>query len=359
MDEFFNGAARILVTGGAGFIGCNLVRHLLDATPVRVLNVDKLVFPGCRANLEDFENNQRHQFEQMDVGDTRALNKLFREFRPTAVMHLAAESHVDRSIDAPDAFVDSNIRGTFSLLEAVRTYLHAASARQSFRFLHISTDEVHGSLGPGDAAFTESTPYRPNSPYAASKAAADHLARAWHHTYGLPIVTSNCSNNYGPRQFPEKLIPLTILKALRGEPIPVYGAGANVRDWLYVRDHVRALCSILARGKSGERYNVGGNSERRNIDVVRAICAILDELRPSERGESHARLISYVADRPGHDFRYAINSDKLRAELGWTPAVDFDAGLRRTVEWYVNHQDWCVAVMHDTYQGQRLGLAAQ
>ena len=345
-----------LVTGGAGFIGSAVVRQLLADGGCDVVTVDKLTYAGNLESLADVIDHPRHRFIRADICDRATLREVFEESRPDGVFHLAAESHVDRSIDGPDAFIHTNILGTYALLqESLRYWRPLARDRQAaFRLLHVSTDEVFGSLGPG-GRFTEDTPYDPSSPYSASKAGADHLVRAWQRTYGLPAVITNCSNNYGPYQFPEKLIPLTIQKALAGEPVPVYGKGENVRDWLYVDDHAQALRLVLARGVPGHTYNVGGGNERRNIDVVRRVCALLDELRPDPAG-SHERLITFVADRPGHDFRYAIDATRLHNELGWQPLEDFDSGLRKTVVWFLSHQDWVAHTTADAYHGERLGL---
>jgi len=347
----------VMVTGGAGFIGSALVRRLIARSGYRVVNVDKLTYAGNLDSLAEVEGHSRYAFERVDVCDAVAVRALFQRHRPLAVMHLAAESHVDRSIDGPAAFVETNVVGTFTLLGEATAYWGGLppAERESFRFLHVSTDEVYGSLG-ATGAFTEATPYAPNSPYAASKASSDHLVRAWHHTYGLPTLTTNCSNNYGPYQFPEKLIPLIILRALDGRPLPVYGRGENVRDWLYVDDHAAALQLVLERGAPGDTYNVGGESERRNIDVVQTICAILDRLRPSGLAGGYASLISFVADRPGHDLRYAIDSSKLRRELGWRPSESFDTGLLKTVEWYLENESWVERVLSGEYRGERLGL---
>jgi dTDP-glucose 4,6-dehydratase len=346
----------LLVTGGAGFIGSAVVRQLIAETRARVVNLDALTYAGNLESLGDAAADPRYRFEQADIGDARAVRDLFERHQPTAVMHLAAESHVDRSIDAPAAFIQTNVVGTGVLLEAA---LHHWSrlegeARARFAFHHVSTDEVYGDLGDGGGYFTEDTPYAPSSPYSASKAASDHLVRAWHRTYGLPVVITNCSNNYGPCQFPEKLIPLCILKALAGEPLPVYGQGDNVRDWLHVDDHVRALRLALARGRRGETYNLGGASERTNLAVVHALCALLDELRPAAR--PHAELIRFVQDRPGHDRRYAIDATKARRELGWSPRYSFESGLRATVQWYLDNRVWCERVQSGAYRGERLGV---
>ncbi len=333
---------RILVTGGAGFIGSNLVRYLLTETPHEVLNVDKLTYAGNLHSLKDLERHPRYRFCHADICDRDSLDKIFRSFAPEAIMHLAAESHVDRSIDGPAAFISTNIVGTYTLLDACREYLNAASAdlRDQFRFLHTGTDEVFGSLEPDSPAFTESTPYAPRSPYAASKASSDHLVRAWGYTYRFPVLITNCSNNYGPYQFPEKLIPTVILKALRGEPIPVYGTGQNVRDWLFVEDHVKALLAVLERGRMGETYAIGGNAEWANLDLVHTICTLLDELVESPAVSRHDSLIQFVEDRPGHDFRYAINARKVRKELGWEPTHEINLGLRKTVAWYLQNREW-------------------
>ena len=331
----------LLVTGGAGFIGVNFVRTFLEKGEEGVVNLDKLTYAAKRASLAPLAADRRHVFVQGDVCDREKVRALLAGHRPRAVVHFAAESHVDRSIAGPAAFVQTNVVGTFSMLEEARAYWEALPGpeRDAFRFLHVSTDEVYGSLGPADPAFTETTPCAPNSPYAASKAAADHLVRAYHHTYGLPVLTTNCSNNYGPYQYPEKLIPLMIRHALEEKPLPVYGTGKNVRDWLYVLDHCEALALVLARGRPGETYNVGAKGERANLDVVRQVCALLDELRP-RKGGSYAELISFVKDRPGHDLRYAIDARKIEGELGWRARESFDSGLRKTVAWYLANQKW-------------------
>ena len=340
----------ILVTGGAGFIGANFVLDWMSAEATPVVNLDKLTYAGNPDNLAGLKGDARHHFVQGDIGDRALIGKLLREHRPRAIVHFAAESHVDRSIHGPADFVQTNVVGTFSLLEEARAYWEGLTPkdRQAFRFLHVSTDEVYGSLGPGDPAFTETTAYAPNSPYAASKAAADHLVRSYHHTYGLPTVTTNCSNNYGPYQFPEKLIPLMVFNALKGKPLPVYGDGTNVRDWLYVTDHCEAVRLALARGRPGETYNIGGNAEKTNLEVVRTVCAILDELRPD--AAPHGKLIAFVADRPGHDRRYAIDAGKFRSELGWQPRERFNTGLRKTVEWYLDHMKWADNVASGEYR---------
>ena len=349
---------KILVTGGAGFIGSNLIRYLLDETDVEIFNVDKLTFPGSLLTIQDFEDSTRYSFAQVDICDASAMRNIVMDFAPDAIVHLAAESHVDRSIDSPSAFIHSNIVGTYTLLEAARDYWRGLLPEQqrNFRFHHTSTDEVFGSLSPSDPAFTEKTPYAPNSPYSASKAAADHLVRSWYHTFGLPVTISNCSNNYGPYQFPEKLIPLIILAALKGEPLPVYGTGKNVRDWLYVEDHVRALYQILLRGKVGASYNIGGHCEMANIEVVHTLCGLLDELSPNKGNNPHSNLIEFVTDRPGHDLRYAMSTEKLQTELDWQPQESFASGLRKTVHWYMKNLDWCERVISGSYQGERLGL---
>lgn len=341
-----------MVTGGAGFIGANFVMEWLsDPNAEPVVNVDKLTYAGNLRSLAPLQDDPRLRFVRADIGDGPAMADLLARHRPRAVIHFAAESHVDRSIDGPAAFVQTNIVGTFALLEAVRAYWSSLEGeeRARFRFLHVSTDEVYGSLGPQDPLFSETTPYAPNSPYAASKAASDHLVRAWHHTYGLPTVTTNCSNNYGPYQFPEKLIPLMILRALAGEPLPVYGDGLNVRDWLFVRDHCAAVRTVLAQGRIGETYNVGGCNEMRNIDVVHGICDLLDEMRPRQQG-SYREQIRFVTDRPGHDRRYAIDASKIAAELGWKPAETFATGLRQTVRWYLDNPEWVREVTSGEYR---------
>ncbi len=348
---------KILVTGGAGFIGSAVVRQVIRETEAAVVNVDKLTYAGNLESLAEARDDPRHRFERVDICDPGEVARVFAEHRPDAVMHLAAESHVDRSIDGPGEFVRTNVNGTFTLLHAARAYWDGLEAgpRERFRFLHVSTDEVYGSLGP-TGYFTEATPYDPRSPYSASKAASDHLARAWQHTYGLPTLVTNCSNNYGPYHFPEKLIPLVILNARAGKPLPIYGQGDNVRDWLYVDDHARALRLVLERGQVGETYNVGGHNERTNLEVVRAICALLDELAPGSPHAPHAGLIAFVADRPGHDRRYAIDAGKIGRELGWRPLETFETGLRRTVAWYLENDAWCRNVQSGGYRQERLGL---
>ena len=349
---------RVLVTGGAGFIGSALVRYLAGEVGVEVLNVDKLTYAGNLDSLRSVSNLPNHRFAQVDIRDRAAMDRLFAEFRPDGVMHLAAESHVDRSITGAGDFVQTNIVGSFTLLEAARRHWSGldAEARQAFRFLHVSTDEVYGSLGP-QGLFTETTPYDPSSPYSASKAASDHLAQAWMRTYGLPVVISNCSNNYGPFHFPEKLIPLVTLNALEGKALPVYGRGDNIRDWLFVEDHARALWTIINNGRIGEKYNVGGRNERTNLEVVEAICDVLDDLRPASR--AHRDLITFVTDRPGHDHRYAIDATKLEDELGWRAREDFSSGIRRTVRWYLDNEWWWRPLRDRVYSGERLGLAAE
>jgi dTDP-glucose 4,6-dehydratase len=341
----------ILVTGGAGFIGANFVLDWIDATGEAVLNLDALTYAGNLESLASLNGNPMHVFVHGDITDRPLLERLLAEHRPRAIVHFAAESHVDRSIHGPAAFMRTNVEGTFALLEAARAYWGglAASDKAGFRFHHVSTDEVYGSLAPGDAPFTEQHAYEPNSPYSASKAASDHLVRAWHHTYGLPVLTTNCSNNYGPYHFPEKLIPLMIVNALGGKPLPVYGDGQQVRDWLYVKDHCAAIREVLARGTVGETYNIGGWNEKPNIEIVRTICALLDEMRPDSAG-SYARLISHVTDRPGHDRRYAIDARKLERELGWRPAETFETGIRKTVRWYLDHADWVARVQSGAYR---------
>jgi dTDP-glucose 4,6-dehydratase len=340
----------ILVTGGAGFIGSNFVRDWLAAEGSPVVNLDKLTYAGNLANLSGIKDDPRHVFVKGDICDRALIANLLAEHRPSAILHFAAESHVDRSIHGPAEFVRTNVVGTFSLLEEARAHWSSLPGPEQdrFRFLHVSTDEVYGSLGPGDPAFSESTPYAPNSPYAASKAAADHLVRAYYHTYGLPTLTTNCSNNYGPLQFPEKLIPLVIINAVARRPLPVYGDGLNVRDWLYVGDHCAAVRLVLKKGRVGETYNIGGGGEKTNLEVVNAVCAVLDRLRPD--GAPHSALISFVKDRPGHDRRYAMDARKIAGELGWEPAERFEAGLRKTVQWYLEHMDWVGAIATGKYR---------
>ena len=345
-----------MVTGGAGFIGSNFIRQALEKKDTQVLNLDNLTYAGNLDSLQDITTRPDYQFVQADICDANAVEKIVGEYQPDVVVHFAAESHVDRSIDGPAAFIQTNIIGTFNLLESARKYWKELPAERkiTFRFLHVSTDEVYGSLG-ATGLFTEETPYAPNSPYSASKASSDHLVRAYHHTYGLPVLTTNCSNNYGPYQFPEKLIPLMILNALSGKPLPVYGDGMQVRDWLYVEDHCRAILTVLVTGKSGETYNVGGHNEMPNIRIVEKICALLDERRPRADGKPYADQIAYVTDRPGHDRRYAIDAGKIGRELGWLPQETFDSGIRKTVEWYLNHPDWCERVTSGKYRQERLG----
>jgi dTDP-glucose 4,6-dehydratase len=342
---------RVLITGGAGFIGSAVVRQHIAETGATVINIDALTYAGNPESLGDARENPRHVFEHVDIADRAALERVFREHRPDAVMHLAAESHVDRSIEGPAAFVETNVTGTHNLLEAARGYWSklGGEAKERFRFHHVSTDEVYGDLGPDDPAFTEDTPYAPSSPYSASKAASDHLVRAWHRTYGLPVMITNCSNNYGPYQFPEKLVPLMVLNALDGRPLPVYGRGDNVRDWLYVEDHARALRHVLAHGAVGRTYNIGGRCERTNLEVVHALCAVLDELAPNEQGP-YARLIEFVTDRPGHDRRYAIDDTRIANELGWQPTESFETGLRKTVQWYLDNPEWVERVRSGAYR---------
>lgn len=342
----------ILVTGGAGFIGSNFVLDWLQTGASPVVNFDLLSYAGNRSNLASAAGDARHIFVRGDICDAQQVAELLRQHKPRAIVHFAAESHVDRSIASPEAFIRTNVLGTFTLLEQARAYWQGldASAREAFRFLHVSTDEVYGTLGPDDAAFSETTAYQPNSPYSASKAGSDHLARAYFHTYGLPVLTTNCSNNYGPFQFPEKLIPLMILNALEGRPLPVYGDGKNVRDWLYVGDHCAAIRTVLEKGRPGETYNVGGNSERANIDVVTTLCDLLDERRPRSGQPSRRELITYVKDRPGHDRRYAIDARKITRELGWKPAENFETGLRKTVAWYLENAAWIEGVRTGAYR---------
>jgi dTDP-glucose 4,6-dehydratase len=354
-SELHDASATWLVTGGAGFIGANLIRWCLKTTDVRLVTVDKLTYAGNLDSLRETLENPRHTFIKADICDRSAMDEVFARHRPTAVMHLAAESHVDRSIDGPGQFIQTNVVGTFSLLEAARHYWCQAGRPGDFRFLHVSTDEVFGALDDDEAAFTESTAHDPHSPYSASKAASDHLVGAWHHTYGLPTLITHCSNNYGPLQFPEKLIPIVILKALARAPIPVYGDGMNVRDWLYVEDQASALITVLRRGRPGASYNIGGGNEVRNIDLVRKLCAIMDAVRPVEGGRSHADLIRFVADRPGHDRRYAMDASHIRAELGWKPEVTLEDGLRNTVQWYLDNPVWCESVLAGKYRMERLG----
>lgn len=346
---------KILITGGAGFIGSNLVRQILEQTSHEVVNLDKLTYAGNVSSLGEYSADPRHTFIEGDLCNNQLLAEIFSKHKPDAVMHLAAESHVDRSIDGPGAFVETNILGTYYLLQAALEHYRGLPAveRDAFRFLHVSTDEVYGSLEPDDAGFSETTPYSPHSPYSASKASSDHLARAWKDTYGLPVLVTNCSNNYGPFQFPEKLIPVVILKCLKGEEIPVYGKGENIRDWLYVGDHCSALRTVLEKGVPGETYNIGGNNEQTNLDLVKHICSILDELRPGT--VPYESLITFVTDRPGHDLRYAIDPTKIRTELNWEPSETFSTGFRKTIEWYLENEDWWKSILDGSYKLERLG----
>ena len=350
---------KIVITGGAGFIGSAVVRHIIENTQDSVVNVDKLTYAGNLESLESVENNPRYAFEQVDICDAKALARVFEQHQPDAVMHLAAESHVDRSIDGSAAFIETNIVGTYTLLETARTYWNGLSdeKKAAFRFHHISTDEVYGDLEGTDDLFTETTPYAPSSPYSASKASSDHLVRAWLRTYGLPTIVTNCSNNYGPFHFPEKLIPLMILNALDGKPLPVYGNGQQIRDWLFVEDHARALYKVVTEGEVGETYNIGGHNEKANIDVVRTICALLEELVPNKPAgvAKYEDLITYVKDRPGHDVRYAIDAAKIGRELGWKPQETFESGIRKTVKWYLNNKKWWSHVLDGSYNRERLG----
>ena len=355
-----NPGGTTLVTGGAGFIGSEVVRQLIRETDDEVVVVDALTYAGNLESLAEVAHDPRHHFERVDIADAAEVGRLYAQYQPDAVMHLAAESHVDRSIDGPAEFLRTNVVGTFTLLEGALAYWRAQDAgfRGRFRFLHVSTDEVYGSLG-AEGFFTEETSYRPNSPYSASKASSDLFVRAWHHTYGLPTLITNCSNNYGPYHFPEKLIPLCILNALEGKPLPIYGRGQNVRDWLFVADHARALRTVLAGGRVGETYNIGGHIERTNLEVVRAICSLLDELVPGSTNVPHEGLITYVRDRPGHDARYAIDAAKIEAELGWAPRETFETGLRQTVQWYLDNPGWSARVRSGAYRGERLGLGTE
>lgn len=353
---------NLLVTGGAGFIGGNFVQLMLAESGARIINLDKLTYAGNPDTLADLRANSkdpaRHVWVQGDIGDRALVSRLLNEYQIDAIVNFAAESHVDRSIDGPAAFIETNVLGTFNLLDCARVYWaeRPGEWREEFRFLHVSTDEVYGSLG-ATGKFTETTAYAPNSPYSASKAASDHLVRAWHHTYGLPVLTTNCSNNYGPYQFPEKLIPLMIAKAMAGQPLPIYGDGGNVRDWLYVEDHCRAIALVLEAGQPGEVYNIGGDSEKTNLEVVDTLCDLLDEALPDSPYRPHRLLKTFVPDRPGHDRRYAIDASKIQDELGWAPREDFASGMARTIEWYLTHPDWVARVMDGRYRGQRLGLS--
>ncbi|MCO8114716.1 dTDP-glucose 4,6-dehydratase [Acinetobacter lwoffii] len=343
---------KILITGGAGFIGSAVIRHIILSTNNQVLNIDKLTYAGNLESLKEIDQHSNYQFKQIDICDTEQITKAIEAFQPDAIMHLAAESHVDRSIDGPAAFIQTNIVGTYTLLEAARKYWMSLEpkAQQKFRFHHISTDEVYGDLEGTTDLFTETTSYAPSSPYSASKASSDHLVRAWHRTYGLPVIVTNCSNNYGPYHFPEKLIPLVILNALDAKPLPVYGNGQQIRDWLFVEDHARALYKVVTEGVVGETYNVGGHNEKQNIEVVKTICKILDELKPQANGQTYESLITFVKDRPGHDLRYAIDATKIQNELGWTPTETFETGIRKTVEWYLNNQEWVAHIQSGEYQ---------
>jgi dTDP-glucose 4,6-dehydratase len=348
---------RILLTGGAGFIGSAVVRHIIENTEDTVINVDKLTYAGNLESLSPVSDNDRYHFEQADICDAAAMSAILTRYQPDAVMHLAAESHVDRSIDGPAAFIETNIVGTYTLLEAVRSYWNALEepAKSAFRFHHISTDEVYGDLENPEDLFTEQTPYAPSSPYSASKASSDHLVRAWRRTYGLPVLVTNCSNNYGPYHFPEKLIPHIILNAIQGKDLPVYGDGSQIRDWLHVEDHARALYRVVTEGEVGETYNIGGHNEKQNIDVVRSICRLLDELHPQSPVTPHESLIKFVTDRPGHDKRYAIDASKMQQELDWVPEETFESGLRKTVNWYLENREWWQRVLSGDYQLERLG----
>ncbi|WP_241587735.1 dTDP-glucose 4,6-dehydratase [Rosenbergiella epipactidis] len=350
---------NIIITGGAGFIGSAVVRYIIENTKDEVIVIDSLTYAGNLESLNTVDKDNRYHFESVDICDRAGLDRVFTQYQPDAVMHLAAESHVDRSIDGPAAFIETNIVGTYTLLEATRNYWSGLDSdkKQAFRFHHISTDEVYGDLHGTDDLFTETTPYAPSSPYSASKASSDHLVRAWQRTYGLPTIVTNCSNNYGPYHFPEKLIPLIILNALSGKSLPVYGDGSQIRDWLYVEDHARALYKVVTEGVVGETYNIGGHNERKNIDVVKTICQLLEELVPNKPSglNQYADLITYVKDRPGHDVRYAIDASKIAKELDWTPAETFETGIRKTVEWYLNNETWWQRVLDGSYAGERLG----
>ena len=349
---------RILITGGAGFIGSAVVRHIIKNTNDEVLNIDKLTYAGNLESLKEIDQNPRYQFQQVDICDALKLEQIFEQFQPDAIMHLAAESHVDRSIDGPSTFIQTNIVGTYTLLEAARKYWQRLDEinKLNFRFHHISTDEVYGDLDGTTDLFTETTPYAPSSPYSASKASSDHLIRAWQRTYGLPTIVTNCSNNYGPYHFPEKLIPLVILNALDSKALPIYGTGNQIRDWLFVEDHARALYQVVTHGTVGETYNIGGHNEKQNIEVVKTICRILDQLRPQNNAQPYENLITFVKDRPGHDLRYAIDASKIENELGWKPLETFETGIRKTIEWYLNNLEWCRHVQDGSYQRERLGV---
>jgi len=349
---------KILITGGAGFIGSAVIRHIINNTDNEVLNIDKLTYAGNLESLVDIDQNARYQFQQLDICNSQALEDVFNRFQPNLVMHLAAESHVDRSIDGPAEFITTNIVGTYTLLEAARQYWQSLDEadKSRFRFHHISTDEVYGDLAGTESLFVESTPYAPSSPYSASKASADHLVRAWHRTYGLPIIITNCSNNYGPYHFPEKLIPLVILNALDNSALPIYGKGDQIRDWLFVEDHARALYKVVTEGKVGETYNIGGHNEKQNIEVVTTICQILDQRQPRADGAKYESLIRFVKDRPGHDLRYAIDASKMANELGWTPIETFESGIEKTISWYLENLAWCRRVQDGSYQRKRLGV---
>ncbi|WP_201527688.1 dTDP-glucose 4,6-dehydratase [Psychrobacter frigidicola] len=349
---------KILITGGAGFIGSAVIRYIIKNTDHDILNIDKLTYAGNLESLKDVDQNSRYTFQQIDICDAESLEQAFDNFKPNLVMHLAAESHVDRSIDGPAEFITTNIVGTYTLLEVARKYWQNLNKvkKSEFRFHHISTDEVYGDLEGTTDLFTESTSYAPSSPYSASKASSDHLVRAWHRTYGFPVIITNCSNNYGPYHFPEKLIPLVILNALDGKNLPIYGKGNQIRDWLFVEDHARALYKVVTEGTVGETYNIGGHNEKQNIDVVRIICQILDDLKPQTNAVPYETLITFVKDRPGHDLRYAIDASKIKNDLGWTPEETFETGIRKTVEWYLNNLEWCRRVQDGSYQGERLGV---
>lgn len=350
---------KILVTGGAGFIGSAVIRYIIQNTNHHVLNIDKLTYAGNLESLKEIDQYPNYEFKQIDICNAEQIKAAIDAFQPNAIMHLAAESHVDRSIDGPAAFIQTNIVGTYTLLEAARKYWVGLDdeAQQNFRFHHISTDEVYGDLEGMTDLFTETTSYAPSSPYSASKASSDHLVRAWYRTYGLPVIVTNCSNNYGPYHFPEKLIPLVILNALDAKPLPIYGNGQQIRDWLFVEDHARALYKVVTEGVAGETYNIGGHNEKQNIEVVKTICKILDELQPQANGQAYESLIMFVKDRPGHDLRYAIDATKIQNELGWTPMETFETGIRKTVEWYLNNLDWCRRVQDGSYQRERLGVS--